>query len=653
MSQLVKRRNLSLRQQWRVFDKTSSSAESYVKICDKMLQVGEFLLAHDIAKAGLGKHKRDRTLAQKAAHALCKAGSPMLATKVLEDLVSAGVRDVETQSLLASAYKDLCESSFKPETKRHYAELAIYRYKEAFVVQLEQSDQGVDNLSSQYYPCINVAFMYFVSHNLPKAHKYANFAREICRSLKQRGDGSYWVQATEAESSLLLGEIDEAVSAYTIAVNLEDAQPSHIASTRKQALQISSLYSDSAIREKVALAFPFLGIVACSGHVIDDQGSPRRFPPEAEKIAKARIEEALDQMGANCGYSSAACGTDILFLETMMERGGETHVFLPFSKEEFIETSVKRDGGNWVARLENVLDHATSVHYVTREGYYGDDALFTFCNQVMLGFAVMRGRGLDEDPNLLAFWDRQPGSIGGTGELVESWKSAFNEPVIIDSNEVLSTLHNVKTSRFVEPGTNFKSVHDGFGEVDFPVRSIKTMLFADVQAFSQVTEEMTSRFVEVFHGGVAEMIDRLPQPPPFVNTWGDSFFAVFEDLESALQLALEMRDYFNDDKWSEWIPDGGLQVRISMHAGPVYEEFDPILKKRNFFGSHVNQAARIEPIVLPGSVFVSETVAALISYGYQEYDFEYAGNLDLAKNYGTYPVYILQRKGYSDHLMKS
>ena len=82
-----------------------------------------------------------------------------------------------------------------------------------------------------------------------------------------------------------------------------------------------------------------------------------------------------------------------------------------------------------------------------------------------------------------------------------------------------------------------------------------------------------------------------------------------------------------------------------MHAGPVYEEFDPILKKRNFFGRHVNQAARIEPIVLPGSVFVSETVAALISFGYEKYDFEYAGNLELAKDFGSYPIYMLQRKG--------
>ena len=60
----------------------------------------------------------------------------------------------------------------------------------------------------------------------------------------------------------------------------------------------------------------------------------------------------------------------------------------------------------------------------------------------------------------------------------------------------------------------------------------------------------------------------------------------------------------------------------------------------------------IEPIVLPGSVFVSETVAALISFGYEKFDFEYAGNLELAKDFGSYPIYMLQRKGYSEELME-
>ena len=117
-------------------------------------------------------------------------------------------------------------------------------------------------------------------------------------------------------------------------------------------------------------------------------------------------------MGATCGYSSAACGTDIIFLERWHR--GETHVFLPFAKDKFIQSSVRREGTDWEARFEKVLDQATSVHYVTSEGYYGDDSLF-ICNDVMLGFAAMRARGLDEEPNLLLFWDGNSGQTGGTG----------------------------------------------------------------------------------------------------------------------------------------------------------------------------------------------------------------------------------------------
>ena len=77
-------------------------------------------------------------------------------------------------------------------------------------------------------------------------------------------------------------------------------------------------------------------------------------------IAKNEIVKVLEEINASCGYSSAACGTDIIFLEAMIERGAETHIFLPFSKKDFIETSVRRAGGNWVSRFERVLDHASS-----------------------------------------------------------------------------------------------------------------------------------------------------------------------------------------------------------------------------------------------------------------------------------------------------
>ena len=186
MSQLSKRNAVSLRREWRLFDQERGSADLYLKLCNRMIEVGEFLLAHDVARAGLARHKNHQELSQRGAHALCKAGSPKLATHLLEELVACGGRDVETQSLLASAYKDLCEYSTTEESKFRYADLAIARYEEAYNAQIQKSNGKVDDLEKQYYPCINVAFMHFMFHHFDEANDYAKKAREICLQLRKR-----------------------------------------------------------------------------------------------------------------------------------------------------------------------------------------------------------------------------------------------------------------------------------------------------------------------------------------------------------------------------------------------------------------------------------------------------------------------------------
>ena len=153
-----------------------------------------------------------------------------------------------------------------------------------------------------------------------------------------------------------------------------------------------------------------------------------------------------------------------------------------------------------------------------------------------------------------------------------------------------------------------------------PVRS--RSCFCRREGFTKVSEELTPLFVEKFLGGISNGLATLSKPPAFVNTWGDSFFAVFDDLDDALSLAVQLRDYFSKGNWEEIGLTEGLQVRISMHAGPVYEEMDPILMRKISSGNTSNQAARIEPIVLPGSVYVSEIMAALISFGHNDFDFE-------------------------------
>ena len=60
----------------------------------------------------------------------------------------------------------------------------------------------------------------------------------------------------------------------------------------------------------------------------------------------------------------------------MLAREQEINIVLPFSREDYIEQSVSRVGGNWLQRFDRVMAAATSVTYATSERYLGDDTLF-------------------------------------------------------------------------------------------------------------------------------------------------------------------------------------------------------------------------------------------------------------------------------------
>src|SRR5207237_9363785 len=64
-------------------------------------------------------------------------------------------------------------------------------------------------------------------------------------------------------------------------------------------------------------------------HMIDrpERASPR-FPPEHERSVAERIEARIVQAKPGFGFSSAACGSDILFLEAMLKSGAEVSVAL-------------------------------------------------------------------------------------------------------------------------------------------------------------------------------------------------------------------------------------------------------------------------------------------------------------------------------------
>jgi len=643
----------SLHEEWQNFNHAEAHATTYLHLCEKAIGVGESLLAYDIARRGLDAFPKNKLLTQKAGHALNKAGSPLKASVLLESLLEEH-HDIETYSLLASCYKDLWQYASVSDKKNEYASLAIEYYKKGLAAtslsSLKASRRGDDH----YYPCINVAFLYFVAlRQYEEARDYAQQALKICQDLIRAKEADYWVLATAAEAQLIYGHLDDATKAYKAAVGFKGATPAQIASTRAQAMKIAELYD---AREELAQIFPHAGIVAFSGHMIDKPGAKERFPAEAEEPVKRAIESNLEELGATVGYSSIACGGDILFIECMLARGGEVHVFLPFNKTDFAEMSIRHAGERWVQRFEDILGNpATIIHYVTDGSYLGEDELFGLCNEVFAGFASMRSRILSEEPHLLTVWDGQEGGVGGTGHLVGRWNKRFGEPVQIDVGNICEELPSKPPPLPGQPASvppelpQAPSIPQVAVQSPKVQREVKTMLFADVEGFSKLPDEQNPAYAEHFLGSIAKIMEGLSKPPRFINTWGDSIFAVFDHLADGLNMALDLRDLVVRSDWASKGLPSEFSARIALHAGPAYALKDPLLGKTNFFGRHVNNAARIEPIALPGCVYVSEIVAALLAFRGHNFDFEYVGNIELAKSFGNFPIYLLQRPGYVDY----
>lgn len=488
--------------------------------------------------------------------------------------------------------------------------------------------QRAFGISGAAYPAVNAATLAMLSGDSALAHALARQA--LCAP---DTTGDHWYHATAGEARLLLDEIDEARRHYAEAHRLAGNKFGDIGAMRRQLLLIGS----AAARDLLD-AVPAPQVIAFSGHMIDrPDRTAARFPAALEPKVASALRDKLAGLGPAIGYAQAACGADILFLEAMQQAGMQTQVVLPCAEADFIEASVSFAGAEWRSRFERVLRGATRVVLATEEAYLGDEVLFEHAANLIQGMAFLRANELSTQPLLLTV--REPGSpelIGGTTATVEIWKRKGGRSETID----LTALRGSDASP-----------RDSVGEPDSVTRaapsatqrSLQSLLFADISGFTRMPEQHTPEFVGMFLQTCRRVLDALEHKAVDANTRGDALFIVFERPSHAAEFALRLLQALSTVDWTAFglAPDTG--VRIGLHTGPVYGVFDPVMSKTTFYGSHVNLAARLEPIAQVGHIFVSEAFAAsLAAEGDERFGCRYIGTLPLAKGYGEARLYRLQ-----------
>lgn len=173
------------------------------------------------------------------------------------------------------------------------------------------------------------------------------------------------------------------------------------------------------------------------------------------------------------------------------------------------------------------------------------------------------------------------------------------------------------------------------------------ILFADVVGFSRLTsDEQVMQFLRGFLGEVARYTRRGNFAPLARNTWGDGLFFIFGSVREAGLFALGLCDMVESIDWSDYGLPTDLNVRVAVHAGPLFHFTDPVIEMESWSGKHVVRAARMEPVTPPGKVYASREFAAIAAaQRVAEFRCEQVGRVLLDKKAGLEPLYVVQPVG--------
>jgi len=375
----------------------------------------------DRALEVLGHAKSGDRADQLRALALARLGRLDEAIEILKRLYDRQKNEInsETGGILAGRYKQRWLETGNLADLRASFEI----YKETY------------ERTKVAYPGINAAAM---ALQLGDRAQSGRIARQVLPALEavRVEELDHYGLATLGEAYLLLNDLENARTWYGKAVAHSPALHQDIAVMRRQARRnLKNLGMQPDALDDV-LYVP--RVAAFSGHMVDAPGRPTpRFPQEKVGAVRKAIVERLKQYGIGYGFSSAARGSDLIFIEELRKRGGSVQVFLPFPRAGFKQTSV---GFGWDDRFEKALKgEKVEVSMLAPEvpPEAEQPAAYAACNEKVFEAARQKAKLLDEEPILITVWNGNPGDgAGGTADAVRAWKDEGHAVDLIDISKL-------------------------------------------------------------------------------------------------------------------------------------------------------------------------------------------------------------------------
>jgi len=446
----------------RILENWSKTPKVCQSFANQFLRLGEPLLAYDAASEGIKSWPEDIKLQQLMAMALLRSRSTKRAIISLKKLYKEGARDEETLGMLGRAHKDLAEKISNEGERNYHLNKAYEYYSEAF--------EGTEG----FWTGINSATLVKILGKNKKSKEFARKVRkksltELDREAKLGGD-LYWLTATLAETALIDEQWDDAENWYKNAAKLAGRRLGDLISTRRNArLLMSKIDMKQNVRNRIEQCFNIPNVIVFTGNTIDQPNRKEpKFPPEIENDVRIAIHERLIELDGKIGFSSAACGSDILFLESVLDLKGEIYIVLPYEREKLKKDCVDIiPYSDWDSRFDRVIEDATEVLIASEEPIEIGSVPNYYANLLLQGLAKIRAEQLETNLIPLAVWDGKAGDRPwGTANIVSYWQKIGLQIDYIDLNRILFKDHRILKNEKSFEYQNSKSIESSLIEME-------------------------------------------------------------------------------------------------------------------------------------------------------------------------------------------
>ena len=183
----------------------------------------------------------------------------------------------------------------------------------------------------------------------------------------------------------------------------------------------STLASLAAILGSVErLLHPNGTVLAIAGRRIDAEGAEQqRFPAGNEAEVAERIRTMMVATAGRAVVCSAACGSDILALESAAQLGLSRRVVLPFARAQFRATSVADRGEDWGRRFDLILKQLQTRDIVELNPEGDKSQAYAAANSTILDQAVGWAAAAERHPLALVVWN---GFSRGATDLTDAFR---------------------------------------------------------------------------------------------------------------------------------------------------------------------------------------------------------------------------------------